>query len=221
MKMSIHLFCVLFSLCFFTQCAADAGQSKDLEYFPMPQGARWEYIAKSRSDPAITGKVVETIGGETVINGKTYREKITSTSDNSASYPDTSNFYRIGADGIYFVSGVLRDKFKDETEQLLVPIPITEKTWTFNKDKISVESKAEKIGNLKVGDTDYKDCLKITNVTIGRDYENTIMDKITKINYYSRGVGLIKSETEIEFIGGKKSDAQFTEIELKKYSLGK
>lgn len=216
MKTNITLFCLLFSLCIFSQCAVSVGQSNDSEYFPMPQGARWEYIAKSRNQPEITGKVIITIGGETVINGKTYREKIISSAGNPPLFPAKSNFYRTGADGIYIVYGILKDEFKDNSEYLLVPIPLTEKSWIVVKDKISSESKAEKIGDLKVGDTDYKDCLKITNIVTGRDYENFITAKTTTINYYSRGVGIIKSETKTEFPDGKISG---NTLELEKYSL--
>ena len=100
-------------------------KQKDVEYFPMSDGARWEYHMEAVNNPEIQGEMVFLIDGEKTISGNKYYRGIKSYSN--IDIPQNTSYYRKAKDGIYIVV----DEREGLGEQLLLPLPpTTGKTWT-------------------------------------------------------------------------------------------
>jgi hypothetical protein len=152
-------------------------------YFPLADGAKWEYIGLSSLGNGKQIRFLATIRveGETLINGKRYFKYIIS-SDFSRVTEDSKEresvrYYRVTDDGIYFRLGSDIDK----PELLEMPLPILIDTkWLSG----STEAQAKSVGTITIGGREYRDCLKITykQQGIARSLEN----------YLAPDVGIIK-----------------------------
>jgi len=172
----VTLCCVL---TFIAACARTGGKN----YFPLADGAKWEYAGQSYSPEGkpISFHATAKVDGETLINGKRYFKHITS-SDLSGSSEggkglEYVRYYRVAEDGIYFRLG--NDPDRPELLEMPLPIPIGTK-WLSG----STEVQAERVGTVKIGDREYKDCLKLTyrQHGVARSLEN----------YLAPNVGIIK-----------------------------
>ncbi len=202
---ALLLFCIFFSSCF---NSTTINASKDLEYYPLPKNAQWEYQAKGGLGSDITNaKVIRNIDGEILISGKTYTKIKTSSPNNSKSEGNSFEFYRIDKDGLYIIEN---DK-PTTKEYLWLPIPIPEQTsWRLTDGNEASEAKAEKITAFEVNGKKYTDCLKITVS------KNQNGNPITAFYYLSRGIGLIKLDTKGQFMGTNLS----VEMNLENYKSG-
>ena len=153
-------------------------------YFPLADGAKWEYIGRTTSDnnTQITFHATARIEGETLINGKRYF-KFVLTID-SSSEPSINNslagvrYYRIADDGVYVRPGV--DPDRPDLLEFPLPIPIGT-SWLSG----ATEVKAERVGTVTVEGREYKDCLKLT-------YKLADGLRSTE-NYHAPDVGVIKT----------------------------
>jgi len=123
------------------------------------------------------------IDGETLINGKRYFKVVITTDlsgipDATPKQQEEVRYYRVAQDGIYFLPG--RDTNRAELLEMPLPIPIGVK-WLSG----ATEVQAERAGNVKVGDREYSDCLKLT-------YKQSDGVRTTE-NYLAPGVGIIKT----------------------------
>jgi hypothetical protein len=163
-----------------TACA----RSNEKNYFPLANGAKWEYIGHSSSDndKQLSFHLTARVDGETLINGKRYFKHITSSGFSGASETgkglESVRYYRIADDGIYFRLG--SDPDRPELLEMPLPIPIGTK-WLSG----ITEVQAEHVGTMKVGDREYRDCLKLT-------FRQPDGLRVTE-NYLAPGVGTIKS----------------------------
>jgi hypothetical protein len=168
--------CVLANL---TACA----QTGRKNYFPLFNGARWEYTVHSSTGNGkpYSAHTTVRVDGQTLIHGYRYFKLVTS-SDLSG-VPGVSKsledvrYYRVAADGIYVIRG--QDLTAPEMLEFPVPIPLRTK-WLSG----SVEAQAEQAGTMNIGGRSYPDCLKIT-------YKKG--DDPHRIEYYlAPEVGIIK-----------------------------
>ncbi len=182
--------------------------SKDLEYYPLPKNAQWEYQASGGLGSDITkARVIRSVDGEILISGKTYTKIKTSSPNNPKSEGASFEFYRIDKDGLYIIEN---DK-PTTKEYLWLPIPIPEQiSWRLSNGNGVSEAKAEKIAEFEVNGKKYNDCLKITVS------KNQNGNPITAFYYLSRGIGLIKLDTKGQFMGTDLS----VEMNLENYKLG-
>jgi hypothetical protein len=176
----ICVFALSCALTFIAACSNTGGK----KYFPLANGAKWEYIGHTSSvnSNQIKFPVTARVDGETLINGKLYFKYIL-TSDFS-SVPEISKtrehvrYYRIANDGIYYRSG--NDPNGPELLEMPLPIPIGTRWLSGN-----TEVRAERVGTLQIGDRQYRDCLKVTFRPQGGSH---ILE-----NYLAPDVGSIKS----------------------------
>jgi hypothetical protein len=149
---------VLYSaLTFIVACAPSNGK----KYFPLADGAKWEYTghASSVGGKEISFHATIRVDGETLINNKRYL-KCVITSDLS-NIPEASKglesvrYYRVADDGIYVRLG--NDPERPELLEIPLPTPIGTR-WLSG----ATEAQAERAGTINIGGREYKDCLKIT-----------------------------------------------------------
>lgn len=161
------------------------------DYFPLSDGACWEYSGQFHSSRGATygTRLTSRVDGEILINGKRYFKYI-STGDYYGAPPplkrvEDTRYYRFAEDGIYV--RLVADPTKPELLELPLPIPGDLK-WLSG----TTEMKAERAGTLQIGGREYRDCQKVTFK--GADGVHTTT------NYYAPGVGVVKmvylNETE-------------------------
>jgi hypothetical protein len=138
-------------------CAQANGQN----YFPIADGAKWEYAGRfSLSSGRQVGvRASAHVDGETLIKGKQYFKYVI-TSDFSGvpeigKVVEAVRYYRVASDGIYVRPG--HDPDTPEILEMPLPIPIGTR-WLSG----ATEVQAERVGIVKVGDREYRDCLKLT-----------------------------------------------------------
>jgi hypothetical protein len=173
-----------FILCFVLVPTSASCQANGKNYFPLADGAKWEYTghASSAGGKQLSFRAATRIDGETLINGKRYFKFIV-VSDMSG-VPEVGKgieavrYYRVAEDGIYVRPG--NDPDRPDLLEMPLPIPIGTK-WLSG----STEVQAERVGTVKVGDHEYSNCLKLTL----RQSDGL---RITE-NYLAPDVGLIKS----------------------------
>jgi hypothetical protein len=153
------------------------------DYFPLSNGARWEYSGHFYASNGETYgmRMTSWVDGEILINGKRYF-KFVSTGDYTGAPPPLKHvedvrYYRFAEDGIYVRPGV--DPTKPDLLELPLPIPADLK-WLSG----STEMKAERAGTLQIGGREYRNCLKVTFK--GADGVHTTT------HYYAPGVGIVK-----------------------------
>lgn len=178
-----------YSLCAFILCSILAAfpacaRAGGKDYFPLADGAKWEYEGRfsSADGKEFSVRATARVDGETLINGKKYFKFITS-SDFSAvpglgGHLEDVRYYRFDEDGIYFRLG--SDPDKPDLLELPLPIPVGVR-WLSGTN----EAQAERAGTIKVGGREYRDCLKIT-FRLGDGARRTE-------NYYAPGVGVVKT----------------------------
>ncbi len=183
-----------------SSCAQTLG-GKD--YFPLSDGARWEYVGQFHSSRGETyeAHAVSRVDGEILINGKRYFKYVT-TADYAGAPPPLKHvedvrYYRVADDGIYVRPG--SDSTRPELLEMPLPVPSALR-WLSG----ATEVRAERAGTLQVGGHEYRDCLKVTF---------RLADGVhTTTNYYAPGVGIVK--TIYENTTEPKSTA---ELALEKY----
>lgn len=158
-------------------------QANGKNYFPLADGAKWEYTGRvsSLDSKHVTIRATARVDGETLINGKRYFKHVL-TSDFSG-VPEIGKemvfvrYYWVADDGIYFRLG--NDPDKPELLEMPLPIPIGVK-WLSG----ATEVQAERAGTIKIEGREYSDCLKITfrQQGVARSLEN----------YLAPNVGIIK-----------------------------
>lgn len=175
-------FCAL-TLCLLLITNFACAQAGGKNYFPLADGARWEYAGRvtspnGRFDVPATMRVE----GETIIRGKRYfKYLIESDLSALAGSPKRSQevrYYRAAGDGIYFLPG----KDTGGEELLELPLPIhTGVSWLSGTSEVS----AERAGTIKAGGREYADCLKVTFRGAGG---------VKRTEYYlAPGVGIIRA----------------------------
>jgi hypothetical protein len=173
-----------FTLCFFLATSSACAQGGGKNYYPLVNGARWEYVGRFSSSNGGEYNIHMTskVDGETLINGKRYFKLIT-TADFSnvptiGRQIEDTRYYRFAEDGIYFRPG--NDPDKPDLLEIPLPIPTGVK-WLSG----ATEVQAERAGTIQIGGRSYKDCLKLTF---------RLADGVrTTTNYYAPGVGIIKN----------------------------
>lgn len=156
-------------------------QTDGRKYFPLTDGARWEYAGRysSADGKEFAARAAARVDGQTLIGGKRYF-KFVLTSDFSGMPGgrriEDVRYYRYGDDGLYFRLG--NDSEKPDLLEMPSPVPFGAK-WLSG----TTEAQAERAGTVKVRGGEYKDCLKVTfRVDAARRTEN----------YYAPGVGIVK-----------------------------
>jgi hypothetical protein len=159
-------------------------QANGKNYFPLADGAKWEYVghASSANGKQLSFHAATRVDGETLINGKRYF-KLVITSDSSGTLEggkgiEAVRYYRVAEDGIYVRPG--NDPDRPELLEMPLPIPIGTKWLTG-----STEVQAERVGTIKVGNREYRNCLKLT-------FRHSDGVRVTE-NYLAPDVGIIKS----------------------------
>ena len=148
--------------CYVVTFSVACAHSNGKNYFPLVDGAKWEYVGHAFSTG--TGKKLNVratarVDGETIINSKRYFKYVL-VSDFSnipeiGKAVESVRYYRVAEDGIYVRPG--NDPDRPELLEMPLPIPIGTK-WLSG----STEVQAERVSTVKVGDREYRDCLKLT-----------------------------------------------------------
>lgn len=173
-----------FGLCLVLATTSACAQTGDKNYFPLADGAKWEY--KGQFLPSTGGqyptRATINIEGTTLIRGRRYYKYVTSGNFSGApnapaAKPKQVRYYRAETGGIYF----LPDNDLDGAERLAMPVPISSGERWLNG---AVEVMAERAGTIEVGGRKYDNCLKLTYRQPGDPRSNE--------EYYAPGVGLVK-----------------------------
>lgn len=174
---------IALGLSFVLTATAACAQARGRNYFPLTNGAKWEYTGRfsSASGTEFSVSMTARVDGKTLINGSSYFKFITASDFSSvpgiARRMEDVRYYRFAENGIYFRAGDAPDK--PDLLELPLPIPVGVK-WLSG----TTEVQAERAGTIRVGRHDYTDCLKVTfKVSDGvRSTES----------YYAPDVGIIK-----------------------------
>lgn len=173
-----------FTLCFVLATASACAQGDGKNYFPLANGARWEYAGRfsSAAGKEYAVRLTMRVDGETIINGKRYFKLVTSSDLSgllgSGRQLEDVRYYRFAEDGIYVRPG--NDPDKPDLVEIPLPIPTGIK-WLSG----ATEVQAERAGTMKIGGRSYGDCLKVTF---------RLADGVrTTTNYYAPGIGIVKT----------------------------
>lgn len=179
---TIHKLCALV-LCFTLTLLSSCAQVYGKNYFPLADGAKWEYTGRLTSAAGrqsnISGLIH--IDGVTLIHGQHYFKYVV-TADFSGipggpKSHEEVRYYRVAPDGIYVLSG--KDIDQPELLEMPLPIPIGVK-WLSG----TTEVQAEHAGTIKLGDHEYRDCLKVI-FRLADGVRSTV-------NYLAPDVGIVK-----------------------------
>lgn len=175
---------IALTLCLMLSTAPACAHAEQKDYFPLLNGAKWEYAGRfsSARGKQFSIRATSRIEGETIISGKRYFKFVTS-SDYSGvpgvgRQVEDVRYYRVAEDGIYVRLG--SDSDKPELREIPMPIPIDVK-WLSG----ATEVRAERVGTVKVNGHEYSDCLKVT-------YKMADGVRINE-NYLAPGVGIVKA----------------------------
>ncbi len=170
-------------LCCFVTATLGCSQSYRKNYFPLADGARWQYSGSITSPDGsqLPLQVVIRVDGLTLINNQRYFKFVISpafqNTPNAPKINDEVRYYRVAPDGIYFLSS--RDTSKPERIEIPLPIPLGLKWLTGTG-----EMQAESAGTMKAAGREFRDCLKLS-------YRQA--DGAHSIDYYlAPDVGMIK-----------------------------
>lgn len=148
-----------FALCLLLTTVPACARTGGREYFPLVNGARWEYAGRlSSPNGQFDIPAVIHIDGEIIIRGKRYLKYIIESDFSSMMKAprrtEEVRYYRKAEDGIYFLPG----KDIDGGKLLEMPLPIhVGVNWLSGMSEV----RAERAGAIQVGDHEYTDCLKI------------------------------------------------------------
>lgn len=162
------------------------------EYFPIADGSKWEYsIDYARSDIGVQkGKVVTRVDGQETIDDQIYFKLVT-VSSGVPGAESTVEYYRNANDGLYQRSA------KGSSEILFLPAPLEiGKTWTIADPTGDIHYRIEAIETAELFDTKYESCFKISFDRIITNEKGKAF--IKGYEYRARGIGIVKSVTEIE-----------------------
>jgi hypothetical protein len=160
-------------------CAHTSG----MNYFPLADGARWEYTGRylPSAGGEYTARATISIEGTTLIRGRRYYKHVTSGDftgvPNAPTKLEQVRYYRAEAGGIYF----LPENDLEGAERLAMPLPVPVGGRWLNGQ---VEVTVERAGTIEVGGHKYDDCLKLTYKQPGVPRTNE--------EYYAPSVGLVK-----------------------------
>lgn len=172
-----------FTLCCLLIVAPACASPHSANYFPLQDGAKWEYTGLffASTGEKYPARATIYIEGTTLIRGRRYYKYITSSNflgaPNAPAKLEDVRYYRAEADGIYYLPG----NDLDGAERLAMPVPVPVGARWLNGQ---VEVAAERAGTIEVGGRKYNDCLKLTYRQPGNPRTNE--------EYYAPGVGLIK-----------------------------
>lgn len=174
---------IAFILCLMLVATSACAQTGRRNYFPLADGAKWEYVGNffSASGKQFSVRMTSRVEGQTLINSKRYFKFVT-TSDFSdvpgiGRKIEDVRYYRVGHDGIY----VLPDSEANKPELLEMPTPIPVNVkWLSG----ATEVQAEHVGTIKVNGHEYTNCLKVT-------YKMADGVRVTE-NYLAPDVGIVK-----------------------------
>lgn len=172
------------TLYFLLVTTSACSQANGKNYFPLADGATWEYAGHASSSAGgrqVNIRATAKVHGETLIRGKRYFKHVL-TSDFSSvvevgKVVEFVRYYRVAHDGIYFLLG--NDPDKPELLEMPLPIPIGTK-WLSG----ATEVQAERAGTVNIGERKYNDCLKLT-------FKQSDGLRTTE-NYLAPDVGIIK-----------------------------
>jgi hypothetical protein len=164
------------------------GCTRSTEYFPLSQGAQWEYSVDYLGffGTPQKGKVVTRVDGTEVMNGKTYYKMVT-VSSGIPGFENSSKYYRRDDEGIY--------EFDGTNEQLILPFPLeVGRTWTVNEGNQKWTYRVEGIETAHLISKKYDDCVKISFEMV--QTTDTIFgaatDQLSGVTYRAQGVGEVK-----------------------------
>lgn len=179
----LHYTSFAFGLCLVLITTSACAQASGKPYFPLADGAKWEYIG--RFLPSTGGqypaRATIHIEGTTLIRGQRYYKYVTSGdfsgTPNAPAKLEQVRYYRAETNGIYF----LPSNDVDGAERLAMPLPTSSGArWLTG----AVEVTAERLDTIEVSGHKYDDCLKLTYRQPGIPRTNE--------EYYAPGVGLVK-----------------------------
>ncbi len=172
------------ALCCLLNVSLACASHRHMDYFPLSDGAKWEYVGRfsSASGREFSIRVTARVDGETLIEGKKHF-KFVVTSDFSG-VPEIGRrieevrYYRYTEDGLYFRRG----NDPDKADRLELPLPVSAGAkWLSGV----IEVQAERAGTVVAGGREYRDCLKVI-------YRGANGTRNTE-NYYAPGVGVVKT----------------------------
>jgi len=138
-----------FILCLILTAISACAQAGRRDYFPLADGAEWEYVGSfsSARGKQFSVRMISRVEGQTIINGKRYFKFVT-TSDFSdvpqiGRKVEDVRYYRVGEDGIYVLPN--SDAGKPELLEMPMPIPVDVK-WLSG----ATEVRAERVGTITV-----------------------------------------------------------------------
>lgn len=173
-----------FGLCLVLTITSACAQTNGKNYFPLADGAKWEYtgIFLPSTGGKYPARATIHIEGTTLIRGQRYYKYVTfgdfsGVPNAPTATPKQVRYYRAEAGGIYF----LPDNDLDGAERLAMPVPTSSGERWLNG---TVEVTAERAGTIEVGGRKYDNCLKLTYRQLGGPRSNE--------EYYAPGVGLVK-----------------------------
>ncbi len=171
------------TLCCLLTFSPACARSRSVDYFPLADSARWEYIG--RFLPSTGGqypaRATIRIDGTTLIRGRRYYKYVISSVTDAPNAPmklEQTRYYRAEAGGIYFLPG--NDLGGKERLAMPLPIPVGGR-WLSG----TVEVTAERAGTVEAGGRKYADCLKLM-------YREEGGRRITE-DYLAPSVGMVKS----------------------------
>lgn len=173
-------FCLYLLLATASACA----QTDRNKYFPLSDGAKWEYAGRfsSAGGREFSVRATARVDGETLIEGKKYFKLVVTT--DLSGVPDIGRrmeevrYYRYAEDGLYFRPG----NDPNSKDRLELPSPVSAGVKWLNG---TTEVRAESAGTVQAGGRQYKDCLKV--IIKGADGARSVE------NYYAPGVGVVKT----------------------------
>ena len=169
--------------------ASACAKQEGTYYFPMSDGARWEYSSKTcREGNCKKGTMISLIDGEETINGKKYYKMVTVVGE---ALEQTINHNRKTKEGVYRISG----KHKDKPEQLVLPFPfMVGKMWTYQPYEPFLATNEMRVAGketLFLDDKKYENCFKISLTSVVEKGEWKGVEILGTV-YYAPNIGMVK-----------------------------
>jgi hypothetical protein len=174
----------VFGLYLLLTIAPACARASAKDYFPLADGAKWEYTGRfsSASGREFNVRATARVDGETLIEGNKYFKLVVTT--DLSGVPDVGRrleevrYYRYAEGGLFFRTG----SDPDSKDRLELPSPVSAGVkWLSG----TTEVRAESAGTVQAGGRQYKNCLKV--IINGADGARTVE------NYYAPGVGIVKT----------------------------
>ena len=160
-------------------CASDGP-----DYFPLSDGARWEYAIQfaNPGQGTQTATAVTRIDGQETIQGNTYWKMVTVMSGVPGAEPSIE-YMRKTDDGVYVVTAGARD----EPEHLSVRLPlVVGATWQLESPALSAECRVAARENAELLDRTYEDCFKVSCTGESGGFPTEMH------GWYAPGVGVVR-----------------------------